>query len=86
MDEDLEKCVIETMPVVNSLCCHTEDVKNKTDFHVNLRCGCGSKQVGSVRMSNKRPTFDDCLRELGRLIQKDHDPTCVTVAQKFQFA
>jgi hypothetical protein len=50
MDEDLEKSVIETMPVVSSLCCHTTDVKN----HVNLRCGCGVKQVGTVRKSSKR--------------------------------
>ncbi len=57
MDEDLEKRVIETMPVVSSLCCHTTDAKNKTNYHVNLRCGCGEKQVGPVRKSSKRPTL-----------------------------
>jgi hypothetical protein len=35
----------------------------------------GVKQVGSIRMSSERV---HCLRELGRLIQWDHDPTCVT--------
>ena len=28
----------------------------------------------------------DCLRELGRLIQQDHGPTCVVAAQKLQAA
>jgi hypothetical protein len=37
-------------------------------------------------MSSTRPTLQDCLRELGRLIQQDHDPTCVTAAQKLQAA
>jgi hypothetical protein len=37
-------------------------------------------------MSNKRPTLQDCLCELGRLIQQDHDPTCVVAAQKLQAA
>jgi hypothetical protein len=40
--------------------------------------------VGPVRKSSKRPTFGDCLRELGRLIQQDHGPTCVAAAQKLQ--
>jgi hypothetical protein len=35
-------------------------------------------------MSGKRPTFGDCLRELGQRIERDHGPTCVTAAQKFQ--
>jgi hypothetical protein len=37
-------------------------------------------------MSSKRPTLQDCLRELGRLIQQDHGPTCVAAAQKLQAA
>jgi hypothetical protein len=37
-------------------------------------------------MSSKRPTLQDCLRELGRLIQRDHGPTCVAAAQKLQVA
>jgi hypothetical protein len=28
----------------------------------------------------------DCLRELGRRIDRDHDPTCVAAAQKLQAA
>jgi hypothetical protein len=35
---------------------------------------------------SKRPTFGDYLRELGRLIQQGHDPTCVAAAQKLQAA
>ncbi len=70
MDEDLEKRAIEAMPVVSSLRCHAADAKNKAGYHVNLRRGCGAKQVGPVRKSGKRPTFGDCLRELGRLIQQ----------------
>jgi hypothetical protein len=72
--EDLEKCVIEMMPVVSSLCFHAADAKNKSGYHVNLRCDCGVKQVGTIRMSSKRPTTGDCLRELGRVIQQDHVP------------
>ncbi len=37
-------------------------------------------------MSTKFPTLRDCLRELGRLIQQDHGPTCVAAAQKLQAA
>jgi hypothetical protein len=37
-------------------------------------------------MSDTHPTIQDCLRELGRLIQQDHDPTCVDAAQKLQAA
>jgi hypothetical protein len=55
MDEDLEKRTIETMPVVISQRFHTADAKNKSDYHVNLRCGCGVNQVGPIRMSSKRP-------------------------------
>ena len=71
MDEDLEKRAIEAMPVVSSLRFHAADAKNKSGYHVNLRCGCGAKQVGPIRKSSKRPTNVDCLRELGRLIQQD---------------
>ena len=84
MDEDLEKRAIETMPVVSSLRFHAADAKNKAGYRANLRCGC--KQVGPVRMSIKRPTLQDCLRELGRLIQQDHGPTCVAAAQELQAA
>ena len=41
-------------------------------------------QVGPIRMSSERPTSVDCLRELGRLIQRDHGPTCVDAEQEFQ--
>ncbi len=75
MDEDLEKSTIEAMPVVSSLRFHAADSKNKSGYHVNLRCVCGAKQLGPIRKSNKRPIFGDCLRELGRLIQKDQGPT-----------
>ncbi len=80
MDEDLENRAIEAMPVVRSLCFHAADAKNKAGYRVNVRCDCGTKQVGSVRKSSKRATFGDCLRELGRLIQQDHGPTCVATA------
>jgi hypothetical protein len=75
IDEDLEKRAIEAMPVVSSLHFHAADAKNKSGYHVNLRCGCGATQVGPIRMSSKRPTPGDCLRELGRVIQQDHGPT-----------
>jgi hypothetical protein len=74
------------MPVVSSPRFHAADAKNKSGYHVNLRCGCGAKQVGPIRMSSKRPTSGDCLRELGRVIHQDYDPTCVTAAQKLQAA
>ena len=38
MDEDLEKCVTETIPVVSSVRFHTGYKTHKTDFYVNLRC------------------------------------------------
>ncbi len=63
MDEDFEKRAIETMPVVSSLRFHTAYAKNKAGYRVNVRCGCGAKQVGPVCKSSKRPTFGDCLRE-----------------------
>ena len=88
MDEDLdlEKRAIETLPVVSSVRFHTGDKTHKADYHVNLRCGCGAKQVGSIRMSSKFPTLCDCLREIGRRIERDHGPTCVDAAQKLQAA
>jgi hypothetical protein len=93
MDEDL-KCVIEDLHVVRSVCFHTVgDKTHKAGVYDNLRCsaasshgGCGAKLVGTIRMSTKFPTLRDCLRELGRLIQEDHGPTCVVAAQKFQAA
>ncbi len=65
---------------------HVGDKTHKSGVYANLRCDCGAKQVGSVRKSSKRPTFGDSLRELGRLIQQDHDPTCVAAVQKLQAA
>ena len=69
MGEDLEKCVIETLSVVNSVCFHTGDKTHKTGFYDSLRCGghleTGAKLVGPILMSNERPTSVDCLRELG---------------------
>ncbi len=75
---------IEDHPVVSSLPFIHAIGRDKGGYRANLRCGC--KQVGPVRMSSKRPTLQDCLRELGRLIQQDHDPTCVAAAQKLQAA
>jgi hypothetical protein len=37
-------------------------------------------------MSNKRPTPGDTLRELGRVIQRDHGPTCIVAVQELQAA
>ena len=86
MDEDSEKRAIEDLPVVSSVRFHAGDKTHKSGVYANLRCGCGAKQVGPVRKSSQRPTFGDCLRELGRLIQQDHGPTCVAAAQKLQAA
>jgi hypothetical protein len=95
MDEDLdlEKRAIEALPVVSSVRFHAGDKTHKAGVYANLRCsaasshgGCGAKLVGPVRMSSKRPTMQDCLRELGRLIQQDHGPTCVAAAQELQAA
>ena len=74
MDEDSEKRAIEDLPVVSSVRFHAGDKTHKSGVYANLRCGCGAKQVGPVRKSSQRPTFGDCLRELGRLIQQDHGP------------
>ena len=46
MDEDLKRA-IEDLHVVSSLRCHAADAKNKAGYHVNLRCGCGAKQVAA---------------------------------------
>jgi hypothetical protein len=90
MDEDLKRS-IEDLPVVSSVCFHAGDKTHKTGVYDNLWCsaasshgGCGVKLVGTIRMSSKFPTLCDCLRELGRLIQQDHCPTCVAVAQELQ--
>ena len=40
----------------------------------------------SACRANVPPTFVDCLRELGRLIQQDHGPTCVAAPQELQTA
>ena len=88
MDEDLdlEKRAIEALPVVSSVRFHAGDKTHKAGYHANLRCGCGAKQVGPIRISSKFPTLRDCLRELGRRIERDHGPTCVAVAQKLHAA
>jgi hypothetical protein len=71
MDGDSENRTIEDLHVVSSVCFHAGNKTHKSGVYVNLRCVCGAKQVGSVRKSSQRPTFGDCLRELGRLIQED---------------
>jgi hypothetical protein len=72
---------------VSSVCFHVGDKTHKAAYHANLRCvSGGAKQVGPIRMSGKFPTLRDCLRELGRRIEQDHDPTCVASAQKLQVA
>jgi hypothetical protein len=86
MEEELEKRAIEDLPVVSSVRFHAGDKTHKSGVYANLRCGCGVKQVGPVRMSSKRPTLQDCLRELGRVIQRDHGPTCIAAAQELQAA
>ena len=83
-EENLLMREIEDHPVVSSLCFIRAIGRDKAGYRANLRCGC--KQVGPVRMSSTRPTLQDCLRELGRLIQQDHGPTCVAAAQKLQAA
>jgi hypothetical protein len=42
--------------------------------------------VGPIRKSIERPTTVDCLREPGRVIQRDHGPTCITKVQQLQAA
>jgi hypothetical protein len=92
MDEDLKRA-IEDLHVVSSVRFHTGDKTHKAGVYANLRCsatssygGCGAKLVGPIHLSTKFPTLCDCLRELGRLIQQDHDPTCVVAAQELQDA
>jgi hypothetical protein len=65
----------------------------KAGVYANLRCcaassygGCGAKLVGPIRKSSERPTNVDCFRELGRVIQRDHGPTCIAAAQELQAA
>jgi hypothetical protein len=89
--EDLEKRVIEDLPVVSAVRFHTRDKTHKAGLYVNLRCcagssygGCGAKPVGSIHKSSDRPTTVDCLREPGRVIQRDHGPTCITATQELQ--
>jgi hypothetical protein len=89
--EDLEKRAIEDLPVVRSVGFHTGDKTHKTGVYAKLRCcaespygGCGAKQVGPIRKSSERPTNVDGFRELGRVIQRDHGPTCITAAQELQ--
>jgi hypothetical protein len=84
--EDLEKRVIEDLPVVSSVGFHAGDKTHKAGVYANLRfCaaspygGCGAKQVGPICKSSERPTNVDCFRELGRVIQRDHGPTCIQV-------
>jgi hypothetical protein len=81
-EESLLMREIEDHPVVSSLSFIRAIGRYKAGYRANLRCG--RKQVGSVRMSSKRPTLQDCLRELGRLIQQDHGPTFVAAAQELQ--
>jgi len=91
MDEDLEKGVIEELSVVSSVCFHTGDKTHKGDFYANLRCcgassygDCGAKLVGPIHMSSEHPTPVDCLRELGRVMQRDRRPPCITASQESQ--
>ncbi len=63
---------------------HVGDKTHKSGVYANLRCGCGAKQVGPIRKSSERPTNVDCFRELGPVIQWDHDPTCIAAAQELQ--
>ncbi len=91
--EDLEKRAIEDLPVVSSVRLHAGYTTHKTGVYANLRCcaassygGCGAKLVGPIRKSIDRPTTVDCLRELGRVIQRDHGPTCIAAAQELQAA
>ena len=91
--EDLEKRAIEDLPVVSSVRLHAGDKTHKAGVYANLRCcaaspfgGCGAKLVGPIRKSIERPTNVDCFRELGRVIQRDHGPTCIAAAQELQAA
>ena len=71
---------------MNSVCFHTGDKTHKSGVYVNLRCVCGTKQVGPIRNSSERPTNVDCFRELGQVIQRDHGPTCIVAEQELQSA
>ena len=82
----MEKRAIEALSVVSSVRFHAGDKTHKTGYHANLRCGCGAKQVGPIRISSKFPTLRDCLRELGQRIERDHGPTCIAAAQELQAA
>jgi hypothetical protein len=91
--EDLEKRAIEDLPVVSSVRLHVGDKTHKAGVYDNLRCCAassygdyGAKVVGPIRKSSERPTNVDCFRELGRVIQRDHGPTCIVVAQELQAA
>jgi hypothetical protein len=91
--EDLEKRAIEDLPVVSSVRLHAGDKTHKSGVYANLRCctvssygGCGAKLVGTIRKSSERPTNVYCFRELGRVIQRDHGPTCIPGAQELQAA
>ena len=91
--EDLEKRAIEDLPVVSSVRLHAGDKTHKAGVYANLRCcaassygGCGANLVGPIRKSSERPTNVDCFRELGRVIQRDHGPTCIAAAQELQAA
>ena len=87
--EELEKRAIEDLPVVSSVRLHAGDKTHKVGVYANLRCcaaspfgGCDAKLVGPIRKSIERPTNVDCFRELGRVIQRDHGPTCIAAAQE----
>jgi hypothetical protein len=76
---------------VSSVGFHAGDKTHKAVVYAKLRCctaspygGCGVKQVGSIRKSSERPTNVDCFRELGRVIQRDHGPTCIAATQELQ--
>ena len=91
--EDLEKRAIEDLHVVSSVGFHAGGKTHKGGVYDNLwSCaassygGCGAKQVGPIRKSSERPTNVDCFRELGRVIQRDHGPTCIAAAQELQAA
>jgi hypothetical protein len=78
---------------VSSVGFHAGDKTHKAGVYDKLRCcaaspygGCGAKQMGPIRKPSERPTNVDCFRELGRVIQRDHDPTCIAAAQEFQAA
>jgi len=72
---------------------HAGDKTHKAGVYANLRYraassygGCGAKLVKPMRKSIERPTTVDCLRELGRVIQRDHGLTCIDAAQELQAA